>query len=108
MENSLTALLGKGAEFEGQLVFEGVVRIDGNFKGSIFSRDTLIIGEDAKVKAEIEADVVVVSGELEGQIKATGRVEIHSTGNLKGDVTAPVIKIEEGGVLQGRTKMTPV
>ena len=49
----INALLGKGSEFEGKLLFEGTVRIDGKFKGEIKSSDTLIVGEGAKVEAEI-------------------------------------------------------
>ena len=47
-------LLGKGSEFEGKLTFEGQVRIDGKFSGQIFTKDTLVIGEGARVNAEIE------------------------------------------------------
>lgn len=103
----ITALLGKGANFEGKLVFEGVVRIDGNFKGDIFTRDTLIIGADSKIKANIEADTVLIAGFVEGEIKALSRVEIHSTGYVRGSVSAPVFKIEEGGMFDGSTQMLP-
>jgi len=103
----VTALLGSGATFEGRLIFEGVVRIDGIFKGDIFSRDTLIVGPEAKVYAQVEADVVVVAGYLEGQIRATGKVEIQAGGSLKGSVQSPVFKIEEGGLFDGHTQMLP-
>jgi len=48
--SELNALLGKGSSFEGKLLFEGSVRIDGKFTGEIVSTDTLIIGEGADVK----------------------------------------------------------
>jgi cytoskeletal protein CcmA (bactofilin family) len=101
----ITALIGKGCEFEGKLVFEGIVRIDGAFQGEIFTRDTLVLGPDSKVRAKIEADTVVVAGHLEGELKAASRVEIRSTGYVKGSVSSPVLKIEEGGIFEGRTKM---
>ncbi len=44
----LNALLGKGSQFEGKLLFEGTVRIDGKFTGEIISTDTLIVGEGAR------------------------------------------------------------
>ena len=47
----ITTLLGRGATFEGKLTFEGTVRIDGRFKGEVFSEDTLVIGEGAIVEA---------------------------------------------------------
>ncbi|MBP7845257.1 MAG: polymer-forming cytoskeletal protein [Proteobacteria bacterium] len=101
----ISALIGKGCEFEGKLVFEGIVRIDGSFSGEIFSRDTLVLGPDSRVRAKIEADVVIVAGHLEGDLLASSRVEIRSTGYVKGSISSPVLKIEEGGIFEGRTKM---
>ncbi len=105
--HEITALLGQGTEFEGRLVFEGTVRIDGRFRGDIFSRDTLIVGADAFVEAQIDADVVVVSGTVQGEIRALTRVEIQPTGVVRGSVQAPVFKIEEGGLFDGTMQMLP-
>ncbi len=101
----LTAVLGAGTQFEGRLIFEGVVRIDGQFKGEVFTRDTLVIGEQSKVFADIDADIVIIAGYLEGSVRATSRVEIQSTGCVSGKVAAPVIRIEEGGTFEGTTQM---
>ncbi len=60
-------LLGKGSEFEGKLTFEGQVRIDGKFSGQIFTKDTLVIGEGARVNAEINAGTVIVNGAGRGE-----------------------------------------
>jgi hypothetical protein len=49
----LNALLGRGSEFEGKLTFEGTVRIDGKFNGNIVTNDVLVVGEGAKIQAEI-------------------------------------------------------
>jgi cytoskeletal protein CcmA (bactofilin family) len=102
-----TALLGKGASFEGRLVFEGVVRIDGRFKGDIFTRDTLIVGAESRVEAQIDADTIIVAGYIEGEIRATSRIEIQSTGYIRGSIQAPIFKIEEGGMFDGTTQMLP-
>lgn len=103
----ITALLGKGAKFEGRLIFEGVVRIDGDFTGDIYSQDTLIIGADSKIFAQIDADSVVVAGHVEGEIRASTRVEIQAGGYVRGSVRAPIFKIEEGGMFDGTTQMLP-
>jgi len=105
ISEEITALLGKGTRFEGKLIFEGTVRIDGEFSGEVFTRDTLILGENSKVKAQIEADTVVVAGNVIGDISASSRVEIQSSGSVKGAVKAPVFKIEEGGMFDGSTAM---
>lgn len=101
----ITALIGRGCEFQGRLIFEGVVRIDGSFTGEILTRDTLVLGPDSRVNAKIEADTVIVGGHLEGDIVAISRVEIQSTGHVRGSVSAPVFKIEEGGLFDGKTQM---
>lgn len=104
-QGEISAFLGPGTSFSGRLLFEGTVRIDGNFVGDIFTRDTLIIGSEARVRAQIDADTVVVAGTVEGEIRALSRVEIQSSGVLRGQVISPVLKIEEGGIFEGRTQM---
>jgi cytoskeletal protein CcmA (bactofilin family) len=107
VQSEITAIIGRGADFEGRLIFEGIVRIDGNFKGEIFTRDTLILGPDSKVQAQIDADTVLVAGYMEGEIRATNRVEIHPTGYVRGSIHSPVLRIEEGGMFDGTTQMQP-
>ena len=70
----VTALLDHGASFEGRLTFEGTVRIGGSFKGEIFTNDTLVINPGAKVEAQIEADTVIISGQVKGNIFARRRL----------------------------------
>ncbi len=105
--SDVSAFLGKGTSFNGRLLFEGTVRIDGTFTGDIFTRDTLIIGPEAEVRAQIDADTVIVAGHFEGTLRAMSRVEIQSQGVLRGEVSSPVLKIEEGGLFEGKTRMLP-
>ncbi|UCD72122.1 MAG: polymer-forming cytoskeletal protein [Syntrophobacterales bacterium] len=99
------AFLGKNTSFEGKMSFEGMARLDGKFDGEIFSGDMLIIGEMATVNAEINVGTLVIDGELSGNVTATGKVEIHSTGKLFGNITTPTLVIREGGLLDGSCKM---
>jgi cytoskeletal protein CcmA (bactofilin family) len=101
----LTALLDHGATFEGRLTFEGTVRIGGVFKGEIFTRDTLIINAGAKVEAQIEADVVIISGQLVGNVFARRRVIMHPPAAFKGTVTSPSLRIDEGVMFEGASYM---
>lgn len=102
----LTAVIDQGCEFEGKLCFHGTVRIGGIFKGQVVTPDTLIISEGARVYGEIEAGVVVISGEFEGTIRAKHRVEIHSPAVFRGDLFAPSLKIDEGVIFEGSSSMT--
>ena len=100
-------LLGEGAEFEGKLTFAGTVRIDAKFKGSIFTNDVLVVGEHARIDADITCGTVVVYGEVNGNIKAKTAVELHHPARLRGNVESPSLSIDKGVVFQGESKMAP-
>jgi cytoskeletal protein CcmA (bactofilin family) len=101
----LEAFLGRNTSFEGKMGFEGMARLDGKFDGEIFSGDILIIGETAVINAEINVETLVVDGEVSGNVSATGKIEIHSTGKLYGNITTPTLVIEQGGLFDGTCKM---
>lgn len=98
-------LLGKGSEFEGKLVFKGQVRIDGKYSGQIQTDEILIIGASARVNAEISAGTVVISGQVEGIIRATGVVELHKGAKVKGTIEAPNVTMEREVTFDGTMKM---
>lgn len=102
----LNAFLGKGCAYEGKLTFEGTVRIDGRFYGEIFSQDVLVIGQGAQVHAEIDVGVVVVSGEVTGNIRASDRIELRSPARLRGNISTPTLIVEEGVIFEGNCRMT--
>ncbi|HET6437985.1 MAG TPA: polymer-forming cytoskeletal protein [Anaeromyxobacter sp.] len=97
-------LLGPGAEFDGKLTFRGTLRIDAKFTGSIVTDDVLIVGEHARMSAEITCGTIVVHGEVNGNVRATSGVELRHTGKLRGDVTSPSLVVEKGALLQGAVK----
>jgi cytoskeletal protein CcmA (bactofilin family) len=99
------AFLGKGAEFIGKLIFNGNVRIDGDFQGEIFGQGSVDVGEGALVKANMLVDSVHIGGEVQGRIDVKQKVSIHSTGKLLGDVRTPVFIMEEGALFDGRSHM---
>jgi cytoskeletal protein CcmA (bactofilin family) len=104
----LNALLGRGSEFEGKLTFEGTVRIDGKFTGTIITNDVLVIGEGAKVAAEITCGTIIVHGEISGNVKARSLVELHHPARMRGNIETPVLMVEKGVIFEGQTKMEGV
>ncbi len=101
----ITTLLGRGATFEGKLTFDGTVRIDGRFKGEVFSDDTLVIGEGAVVEAQIDIGEVIIQGTVIGNIVAKRSIEIHAPGRVKGDLHTPNLQIDKGVIFEGRSFM---
>jgi cytoskeletal protein CcmA (bactofilin family) len=104
-KNDIVAIIEEGCRFEGNLSFNGVVRIAGNITGSIFSNDTLIVSEGAVINADVNANVILISGTVKGNIKATSRVEIRKPARFEGTITAPSLVVEEGVIFHGVTKM---
>lgn len=102
---TLNALLGKGSSFEGKLLFEGTVRIDGKFTGEIISTDTLIIGEGAEVKGDIQVGTLVIVGDYNGNAKAIKSVELKAPAKVRGSVVTASIVIERGVFFDGTCKM---
>ena len=101
----INAVLGRGTEFEGKLLFEGEVRIAGKFTGEIYSKDRLQVDESAKIKAEIYAGTVVVYGEIVGNIYAQQLIELKSTARVTGNIETPALIVEKGVIFQGCCKM---
>ena len=102
---STTAFLGKDTQFEGKLAFHGTVRIDGHFKGEILADGSLIVGEEAMIEANIHISYILISGEIQGNIIADDRIEIHPPGKVFGDIQAPTVVIDEGGIFEGNCRM---
>lgn len=103
--SAVTGVLDAGSEFDGKLTFQGTLRIGGSFKGQIFTPDTLIIGEGAKVSGEIDAGIVIISGEVHANIKARHRVEIHAPAVFRGSIVTPSLQVDEGVIFEGSSKM---
>lgn len=105
-KKQIQTFLGFGTTLEGKLVFEGTVRLDGHFTGSIESKEGLmVIGEKAIIRADILVHTAVVCGEVSGNIRATGRIELHQPARVFGDLCAPVVIIDAGVVFCGNCSM---
>ena len=104
--SDLTAFIDEGSEIEGKFTFNGTVMMNGKFSGEINSSDSLIIGEKGIVNATVRAGVVLINGEVIGNVLATERVELRGTARVYGDVEAPVIVVEEGVHFEGHCKNT--
>ena len=101
----INAFLGKNTQFEGKLSFSGAVRIDGQYRGEILSQGTLIVGEDAVIESDIHVSHMIISGQIQGNIVADDKIEIHAPGKVFGNIQTPVLVIDEGVVFEGNCRM---
>lgn len=103
--DKVDTLIGKETVFQGNLSATGTVRIDGRVEGEINCNGDLVIGETGVVKANVKARNTLLSGEVEGNLIAQGKLEITTSGKLYGDVSVGKIIIDEGAVFKGRCDM---
>ena len=93
-------------ELNGELSFKDMLRINGHVAGKIFSfKGTLIVDGSAKVEAEIDVAVCVISGIVIGDVVGHERVEVGSGAVVKGNISTPKLSIKPGAVFQGDCRM---
>ncbi len=105
MSGEINAVLGRGTKFEGKLSFEGEVRIAGELKGEILSKDRLQIDEGANIFADITVGAAIIYGNVVGNVKALESVELRSTAHLKGNIETPQLFVERGARFDGSCVM---
>ena len=102
----VSTFIGADASIDGAVEFKGTMRVDGRLKGKIVSSGgTVVVGENAAVNADINVNVAVVRGEVNGKIVARQRIEVYPPGRVIGDIQSPAISIEPGGVFDGNCLM---
>ena len=102
----INSIVGEGTSFKGDLNLTGLLRIDGDFSGSINTEGKVLIGKKGRAQCMIAAGTVVVGGILKGDIHSTEKVIVLSTGMIIGNVTTPRIVIEDGVLLHGTCQIS--
>jgi cytoskeletal protein CcmA (bactofilin family) len=100
-------VIARDDSLSGQLVLKGSGQVLGSFTGQIESDGDLVVGSDAHVEADIRGSRITVSGLVRGNIIASNRLKITSTGRLEGDATVGALVVEEGGVHYGVIRVHP-
>ena len=102
----ISTFIGADASIDGTIEFKGTIRVDGEVKGKVVSGGgTVVVGEKAAVDADIEVNVAVVMGQVNGKVKAKERIEVFPPGRISGDIQSPVVSIEPGGIFNGSCVM---
>jgi cytoskeletal protein CcmA (bactofilin family) len=102
--SKIETVIGPNCHLQGTLQCDGGVRIDGVFQGNIDTTGNVIVGESAKVIADIKANNVSVGGAVKGNITGN-RVEVLETGRVWGDLKVNGLLLNEGAYLRGQTMM---
>jgi len=101
-----TCVIAPKTVVKGEITGDEDIVVEGNVEGQIRISKDLRVGANGVVKATVEAQSIIVSGELIGDCQAAIRVEIQSTGRLTGNIRAPKIVIAEGAMFRGNSDMS--
>ena len=98
-------IIGQSIKVKGNFHGQGNIIIEGLVEGSVVTSNFLFIGNKAKIKASVEAKDANVGGEITGNIKVKGYLEVKSSARINGDIEASVLSIEKGAILNGKCNM---
>ena len=102
----ISTFIGPDVSIEGEIEFQGSIRLDGRIKGRISTDSgTVIIGEKAVISADIFVDAAIIMGEVNGTIDAREKIEVYPPGRVFGDLKAPTISMDSGVVFNGTCLM---
>ena len=105
-QNRIDSLIGAGTRIEGNVVFSGGLRVDGEIIGNVAALpeqpSTLVISEQARVEGEIKVTHLVVNGAVQGPVTATEFLELQSRSRVKGDVHYNTLEMHLGAIVDGR------
>jgi cytoskeletal protein CcmA (bactofilin family) len=101
----ITTTLGRETDFNGVMRFKDSLKIDGAFSGEIVSSGFLYVEQGATITANIRVGSVVVGGTVKGNIEATEKLEMLTTGKVFGNIRTAKLKIADGVVFEGKCEM---
>jgi cytoskeletal protein CcmA (bactofilin family) len=101
VDSFVNSIIGEGTTLHGDFELNGLLRIDGVFHGKVRTGDKVLIGRNGNAECTIVAGTVVVGGKVKGEIIATERITLLSTGVMIGSIVTPRLIIEEGVVFNG-------
>jgi cytoskeletal protein CcmA (bactofilin family) len=104
-----STVIGKSICIRGELSGKEDLYMDGTIEGTItLPENRLTIGPNARFLADVVARDVIVQGSMNGNIKASGKVELRQTSQVAGDIVSVRLSMEESAVMSGRIElMTP-
>lgn len=101
----MNTIIGKGTLLEGKVEVNGGIRIDGEVKGKLTCTDTVSVGGDGVVEADLEAKHAIIGGKVKGNIFASEKLELQATSVVIGELTAKSLVVEEGALFHGKCNM---
>jgi len=106
-EDSGQGKISRGVEVSGDIFFADALQVSGKVTGKVTSESgSLVIEQAGDVQADINVGICIIRGIVHGNVNGKARVEIYKTARVEGDITSPVLLVEEGALLSGAIAMT--
>ncbi|MDB4935622.1 MAG: hypothetical protein JWP87_2594, partial [Labilithrix sp.] len=102
---AVESTIGAGNRVRGDLSGPGGFRVDGSVEGSIDVEGPVVVGSDGIVEGNVRGRDVVVLGRVRGDVEASGHLEIGPKGKVLGDITVKSLRMHDGGVFRGTSRM---
>ncbi len=99
---SINTILGKGSSVTGNLRINGFVRLDGDIDGNLETDGNVIIGDNARIRGDVKAKSVIISGIVVGNIIAQEGIKILSEASVLGDVISRKVQIDDKATFNGK------
>jgi len=100
-----TSIIAQGCKFDGTVEVRGTLRVEGEFKGTIATPETLVVGKTGIVHAAVKVKNAIIGGQLYGNINAENKIELQSGSHVEGDIQTKRLVIDEGVFFEGNCKM---
>ncbi len=107
-EEEPETIIASQVEIKGSLSFQKLLRIDGSFEGELTSSGKLIVGPTGTVIADINLDEAYISGKVIGNITVKSRLVLRGRAEVTGNISAPLISVDEGVSIQGELSVVPM
>ncbi len=107
-EAYINSIIGEGTRLKGEFDLNGLLRIDGDFIGVVKTSGKVLVGSNGRAECTIYGGTVVIGGAVKGNVFATEKVVILSTGIMIGNIKAPRLIMEEGVLFNGRCRIEPI
>ena len=104
-EPPLRALFAADSRHEGDLSFEGRVRVDGTFVGRLYTEEVLEIGETGCVEGEADVARAIIAGRFEGRLRCREHLRLTRTAVLSGDFDVGILECEAGARIRGQVEV---
>jgi cytoskeletal protein CcmA (bactofilin family) len=110
-QTRIDSLIGSGTRIEGNVIFSGGLRVDGEVRGDVCAVDgqqtTLVLSEQARIEGEIRVAHLVVNGTIVGPVHTTEFLELQPRSRISGDVHYSALEMHLGAIVEGRLVHAP-